>query len=346
MRKYSIALVSVLAMVVWSCSKDAKSTPSYIFKKAPNNTAAAKLNGEIITYAQIRKGIESEIYDAESKVHELKMNKLKALVLEKLMNKNPKKKGLTNDEFLDKIIASKVVITKVEIDKFVKERKIPKEHINDQMKERIKGFLLREKKKTAIDNWVKAQTSKSPVEVYLTRPIRPIFDVSEGDAPFVGGADAKVTIIEFSDFQCPFCAKGAEVVTDLKKKYGNKVKIAFKNYPLPFHNHAQKAAEAGLCVNEQDKAKFWKMHDAMFADQSALDEEGLKAKAAKLELDISKFTACLSSGKFAEKVKLDVEQGKKIGVKSTPTFFINGMMINGAQPIEVFTNIIDEELAK
>ncbi|MFT6070096.1 MAG: protein-disulfide isomerase [Bacteriovoracaceae bacterium] len=346
MKKYSWVFAIVITALVWSCTKEAKSKASYVFKKAPDSTTAAKLNGKTITNAEITEGIEAELYEAKLKVHELKMNKLKAIVLEKLMNDHPKKKGLTNDQFLETVIASKAKVEKSDIDKFIKERNIPTDHINDQMTERIKGFLIREKKKQAIDSWVKEQTSKNPVEVYMTPPTRPVFDVQAGDAPFMGGADAKVTVIEFSDFQCPFCAKGAEIVNELKKKYGNKIKVAFKNYPLPFHNHAQKAAEAGLCVAEQNKAKFWEMHDAMFADQAGLAEEALKTKVGKLGLDVSKFTKCLSSGKFAEKVKADMEEGKKVGVKSTPTFFVNGMMINGAHPVEVFSELIDAELAK
>lgn len=346
MKRYSFAVILLTGLVFWSCTKEASSNPSYIFKKAPDSTTAAKLNGKAITYAEVTKGIEAELYEAEMKVHELKMNKLRAIVLENLMNSHPKKKNLTNDQFLDQIIASKVTVEKTDIDKFIKARNIPKEHVNDQMKERIKGFLLREKKKEAIDKWVNEQTAKSPVEVYLTKPTRPVFEVQAGNSPFMGGSNAKVTIVEFSDFQCPFCAKGAEIVNELKKKYGNKIKVAFKNYPLPFHNHAQKAAEAGLCVHEQKKEAFWKMHDLMFADQAGLSEEGLKDKAGKAGVDVSKFTACLTSGKYAAQVKADMEEGKKVGVKSTPTFFVNGKMVNGAHPVEVFSEIIDEDLAK
>src|SRR5690606_7404149 len=98
-------------------------------------------------------------------------------------------------------------------------------------------FLEMEKKKEAIENWIGEKTKNAPVEVYIAEPKRPVYEVNVGDAPYVGGADAKVTIVEFSDFQCPFCAKGAELMGEVKKKYGNKVKIAFKNYPLPFHTH-------------------------------------------------------------------------------------------------------------
>src|SRR5690606_2330355 len=124
-----------------------------------------------------------------------------------------------------------------------------------------------------------------------------------GNAPVTGGKDAKVTIVEFSDFQCPFCAKGADVLNQLKKKYGNKIKVVFKNFPLPFHNHAEDAAVAGMCANEQGSNFFWKMHDQMFANQDALDSEGLKNTAKKIGLKMDQFEKCVSEKKYLSQVK-------------------------------------------
>lgn len=351
MKKTTKTLMSLMAVVAvslglfLSCSKEADSKPQFIFKPAPNKDVAAKINGKDVTYDELLEGVENELYEAEMKVHEIKMNRLRALVLKKFMEADPAYKG-DNDKFLNEQIASSIKVTDKAVMAFAKERNIPKENLNAQLKDRIKKFLQNEEKQKAIDNWIAKKTKNKPVEVYLTRPTRPVKDVSAGDAPFMGGADAKVTIVEFSDFQCPFCARGAKLMTELKKKYGNKVKVAFKNFPLPFHNHAKKAAEAGLCAYEQNKDKFWKLHDKMFADQSGLNKDGLVAKAVSIGLDKKKFETCLSSGKHAARVNADMEEGKKVGVKSTPTFFVNGKMVNGAQPIEVFSELIDEELAK
>ena len=262
------------------------------------------------------------------------------------MDKDSRKKGLSNDEFLEKYIAKDVKISEKEIDAFIKDQNIPSEHINPQVREKIRSYLEMERKKEAVDNWIAEQTKKNPVEVYIQKPRRPTFPVEVGNAPVTGGKDAKVTIVEFSDFQCPFCAKGADILTALKKKYGNKIKVAFKNFPLPFHNHAEEAAVAGLCANEQGTNFFWKMHDAMFANQDSLDTEGLKKTAKKIGLKPDEFEKCLSEKKYLSQVKQDMEEGRKIKVKSTPTFFINGQLINGAQPVEVFSEIIDEELAR
>jgi protein-disulfide isomerase len=337
----------VMAFILVSCTKEVKSTPSFIFKKAPDTTAALKLAGKIYTHAELNKGIENDIYEAEMKVHEIKMNRLNAFVLEKLMESHPGKKGLTNDQFLEKFITKGAQPSAQDVETFITERKIPKQHLNDQMKERIKAFLVLELKKKYIEKWISKQTEKSAVEVYLAKPTRPVFDVKVGDAPFMGGADAKVTIVEFSDFQCPFCQKGEKIIKDLKKKYGNKIKIAFKQFPLPFHSHAKGAAEAALCAKDLGgDGKFWLLHDAMFNDQSKLDKTSLLDAAVKLGLKKDAFEACLNSGKFTAKVEAEMEEGKNVGVKSTPTFFINGKIINGAHPLETFSTIIDEELAK
>lgn len=339
-------VVPALALLFFvACTKEVDSKPQFIFKPAPNDTAAAKVNGKEITFAELTEGVENDLYEAEMKVYEIKMNRLRALTLKKFMEADPAYKG-DNDAFLEKQIAGTVKVSEKQIEAFIKERKIPKENVNAQLKERIRDYLVKEEKAKAVDNWLAKKTANSPVEVYLKEPEMPVMDVSAGDAPFVGGADAKVTIVEFSDFQCPFCARGATIMDELKKKYGKKVKIAFKNFPLPFHTHAKKAAEAGLCAHDQKASKFWDMHDKMFSAQDKLDNSSLVKTAEAIGLDKKKFEECLNSGKFSKAVEADIEEGQKASVKSTPTFFVNGKMVNGAQPVERFAKIIDAELAK
>lgn len=340
------ALVATALIGFSSCSQDAASKPNFIFKAAPKTGVVAKIGDVEISEQEMLKGIESQVYEAEEKLHELKMGRIRSLVLKSLMDADPRKKDLSNDEFLEKYIASSVKVTDKDIENFITERKIPKENVNDQIKEKVRQFIEMEKKKEAIENWIGEKTKKSPVEVYLAQPSRPTFEVDLGNAPFTGAADAKVTIVEFSDFQCPFCSKGADVMNELKKKYGNKIKIAFKNYPLPFHTHAKDAAHAGLCVNEQSPESFWKLHDLMFADQTKLSKEDLKASVKKIGVKADLYDQCMASGKFMAAIEADMEQGKDLGVQSTPTFFVNGQLINGAHPVEVFSEIIDQELAK
>ena len=340
------AFALALIVVLIACQKEASSKANFIFKPAPSQDLVASIGGEPILEKDFVKGIESDLYEAEMKVYEIKFARLQSLLLEKFMNLDPNKKDLTNDQFLDQHIAKSLKISDAEINAFIKERQIPKEQINEEIKGRIVEYLSVEAKKKAIDKWIAEKTKKTPVEIYIKKPQLPVFDVKAGNAPFKGGAEAKVTIIEYSDFQCPFCSKGATLLTQIEKAYGNKVKIAFKHYPLPFHAQARVAAEASMCANEQSNKLFWKMHDSMFADQTKLDKDSLVAKAKAIGAKEADFKTCLESSKFKALVDADVAEGSAIGIKSTPTFFVNGKLIAGAQPLEVFKEIIDEELAK
>lgn len=344
--KRSILTMATIALFVIACNKSEASKPNFTFKPQTSAQIAASVGGESISETELNKGIESELYEAEMKVFELRYARLQALLLERFMNKDPNKNGLSNDEYLAKFIAKDIKVTDKEIESFIKERSIPKDQVNADIRERIKQFIEMEKKKKAVDVWLAKQTEKNPVEIYFAKPKRPVFDVKVGNAPFKGAEDAKVTIVEYSDFQCPFCSKGATLVSELEKKYGKKIKIVFKNFPLPFHNQAKGAAEAALCAREQDQKYFWKMHDAMFLDQSKLDRDNLIQTAKKIGLKEPSFTQCLDGKKYTGQVEADMAEGQELGVKSTPTFFVNGQLIAGAQGIEVFSEIIDEALSK
>lgn len=169
--------------------------------------------------------------------------------------------------------------------------------------------------------------------------------VSSDGNPAKGNKDASVTIVEFSDFQCPYCGRFfAKTLPSIEENYikTGKAKLVFRNFPLGFHPNAQKAAEASECANEQDK--FWEYHDKLFENQNELDALSLKKFAKDLGLDSQKFDACLDSGKMASEVLKDFSDGSKYGVSGTPTFFINGISLVGAQSYASFQQIIEQEL--
>ncbi|MDH7488785.1 MAG: DsbA family protein [Anaerolineae bacterium] len=173
------------------------------------------------------------------------------------------------------------------------------------------------------------------------------YEVSLDDDPVKGSPDAPVTIVEFSEFQCPYCGYySREVFPKIDEAYikTGKVKYVFRDFPLSFHSNAQKAAEAAGCAGQQ--GKFWEYHDVLFAHQDALDIPSLKQYAADLGLDTAQFDACLDSGTMAKEVAGDAADGQTYGVSGTPAFFVNGIRLNGAQPFEAFQELIEEELAK
>ena len=170
-------------------------------------------------------------------------------------------------------------------------------------------------------------------------------DVKYDGAPILGEEDAPVTMVEFSDFQCPYCARFFEqTFPQLKENYikTGKVKLAFRHLPLSFHQYAQKTAEASECANEQ--GKFWEYHDTVFSNQDQLSDTILSIWAGEIGLDVKKFDDCLESGKYKEKVQADSNDAGSYGVSGTPSFFVNGKLLVGAQPYEAFQQVIDAEL--
>jgi len=165
-----------------------------------------------------------------------------------------------------------------------------------------------------------------------------------------GKADAPVTIVEFSEYQCPYCKRYVdETYGKIMAEYGDKIRYIFRDYPLPFHQHAQKTAEAARCAGEQEK--YWQYHDTLFANRDKWAEASevtslLEGYAQQLGLNQEEFKSCLSSGKFTQAVGDDFKLGQQVGVGGTPSFFVNGQMLVGAQPFESFKVIIDEELKK
>ncbi len=168
--------------------------------------------------------------------------------------------------------------------------------------------------------------------------------IAVGSSPSRGSASAPVTIIVFSDFQCPFCSKAESTVKELEAAYPGKIRFVFKNNPLPFHERARLAAKATLAANEQ--GKFWEYHDALFAHQNDLDRAALERYAEDLGLDLRRFRGALDDARFDTVVEADVTEAHRLGLKGTPSFFVNGRLIRGAQPLSAFRATVDQALAE
>lgn len=342
----TVGAAALAFAVISACTgEQAKAKPNFVTKDAPRPGVVAKIGSEEITMEQLIGDDKLDFFDLQKREYELKMDRLNRMVVEKLIGAEAKAANMSLDDYINKkIIGGEVKISDKEYKKFVAEKKIPESQINPQVKERIMSYLQTMKKQEVVQSHVAKLTKSQPVEVYFQKP-KMTAKVEAGNSPSTGNDKAPVTMIEFSDFQCPFCTRAAETVNEIKKKYGSKVNIVFKHFPLPMHKDARPAAEASMCVNEQDKAKFWKFHDLAFKNQDKLDTAGLEKIAKDVGADVNKFKECMTSKKYAQAVQQDMEYGEKLGVRSTPTFFINGQLISGAVPIEQFSEVIDEELA-
>ena len=187
-----------------------------------------------------------------------------------------------------------------------------------------------------------ALKTKYEVKISLPFPEGARVSVSADDDPFIGPEDAPITIIQFAEYQCPYCGKAGESIDRVLEEYKGKVKMVYRDFPLSFHDRAIPAAVAANCAGEQ--GKYWEMHKLLMSNQSALSDSTLKAHAITLALDLEKWNTCRQDPEQAKEVQKDFQDGQKVGVNGTPAFFINGIMLSGAVPFPDFKEIIDREL--
>jgi protein-disulfide isomerase len=272
---------------------------------------------------------------------EQKKQALDEMINEQLIDKEAAAKGISKEKLLETEVTSKVTDPQAgEVDAWYEQNKARVgAQTKEQMAPQISAFLKNQKAQEVQKTFTAGLRQKYGVKV-LMKPTR--YEVSVDDDAAKGPAKAPVTIVEFSDYQCPFCSRAESTVADVLKKYGDKIRLIYRDYPLSMHPNAQVAAEASECA--KDQGKFWEMHNAMFANQQKLASADLVETAGTLGLDKDKFKACLDSGKKRDEVQKDFADGMKVGVTGTPTFFINGLRLVGARDVNSFAEIIDQEL--
>lgn len=328
---------------------------SVVFSQAGgNDNVLAEIGDEQITRAEIelRAAIQLESLRNEElrfaaeqrkKRHEILENTLNQMISDRLLELEAREQGVTRDELIQKEVQARIEQpTDEQADQFYEENKSRIRGSKEEVLPQIKAFLVRQQSQEALNDYLDGLRDKYDVESNL-EPLR--FDIDTDGKPALGPENAPVTIVEFSDFECPYCSQFTDTMKQVKESYGNRVRIVFRHFPLKsIHPNAQKAAEASLCAGDQ--GKFWEMHDLMFEDQQHLTVAHLKEKAAAIELDLSSFEQCLDSGKYTEEVQEDVTAGLLAGVSGTPAIFINGRPFSGAISLEELSNAVEEELAR
>jgi protein-disulfide isomerase len=274
--------------------------------------------------------------------YKAKSEALDKLIRKKLVEAEAKKRGLTADELLKQEVDSKVADPSDDEAKgyylaVKSQTTLPFDQIKPQVKQLLKASEIQQEREKYVDSL----RDKADVSILLHPPL---VHVDYDPARVKGGPGAGVTIVEFADFQCPYCGRVQPTLKNVLDKYKGKVKLAFKDFPLSaIHPHAEMAAEGSRCALEL--GKYWEMHDAMFGDQSKLDETALTKTAGGLGMDQNAFESCLKSGKYRAAVQQDEQAGTEAGVTGTPTFLINGEFLSGAQSEGQFEKVIESELA-
>ena len=278
-------------------------------------------------------------------LYKLEKQKLEEYISAFLLTREAKKRGVSIEVLLDEEVNSKILpVGDDEIDVFYKSNKARINVDLDKVREQIRGYLHNQKIDAQKALFLKFLRLRAKVVTYLKPP--PVFraELSVTGEPFKGPENAPVTIVKFEDFHCPFCRQVQPTLTELLSRYNGKVRLVHKDLPLDsIHPRARPAAEAARCADDQ--GKFWSYHDKLYANSPKASTEDLKSYAKELGLKVEAFDRCVESGKYKAVVQKDLNEGAQLGLTATPVFFINGREISGAQPLEAFTAIIDDELA-
>ncbi|MBU10560.1 MAG: hypothetical protein CME13_21640 [Gemmatimonadetes bacterium] len=311
---------------------------------APKPDPAAQINDQTITLEQVDARVEQAEPEAWQSLFEARQRALAYLIDEQLLTEEATRQGVERDslvrrEVLDQLVA----VSDSAVAQFYEKNR---QRLGGQqlgaVRERIRQYLASENHRTAWLAYVGSLRDAAQIDVVLDPP-RAVIAVGS-DEPSKGPDDAPILLVEYSDYECPYCSRAKSAVRQVMETYGDKVRLVFRVFPLTIHPHARLAAEAGLCAQEQDR--FWDYHDILFSHQRELRSVDLARYAAEIGLDTNAFDVCLESGRFTHLVDADLASGTKFGVTGTPAFFINGRRLTGAQPFSAFQQIIDDELER
>jgi protein-disulfide isomerase len=283
----------------------------------------ATVNGRNITSADIEDNLRPLVFSVQEEVYKLRRQDVELKVNDVLLGQEAQRRKVTTAALLDAEVTSKVpAVTEADARKFYDENKERIEGDFAQLKDQIVPYLRDVEARKATVALAERLRSAARVQTFLAPPEPPVYKIATDDQPSKGSEKAAVTLVEFTDFQCPSCAKTQPALERIAAEYGERVRLVVRDYPLSQHKDAQKAAEAAEAAREQ--GKYWEYAALLFQNQSALQAEKLKEYASRVGLDRAKFDAALDSGKFTESVRRDLNDGDRVGVMGTPTVFVNG----------------------
>ena len=316
----------------------------------PGDSAGARTGDRTFTVKELDdewKAFDSKSKaEAEQSFYDGRKAALDRLVARMLVEKAAAARAVDADRFVkDEIAKRRKPVTDADVSGFFKANQPQmRGRPLEEMAPSIKAFLDEQQEDAARDALIaELRKAGAPVRMQLEPPRVQV--AVAGHDPSRGPATAPITLVEFSDYQCPFCGRVTPTLKRLRDTYGERIRIVWKDFPLyDIHPQAQKAAEAAWCAGEQ--GKYWEFHDRLFANQSTLGTEGLKQHATAVGLEPVGFNACLESGRHATRVQDGAQLGRDLGVDSTPTAFINGRRVTGAQGYDAFAEIVDDELTR
>jgi protein-disulfide isomerase len=321
---------------------------------AQSNSKVAEGNGLVISQEELNQAVVDDLKGLETKrlqndaslaqeKQEIMTRALDELVANKLIEAEAKKQNTSPEKLLQNEVDTHVKVpSQADAEAFYEANKnripIPKEQAMPQVME----YLAERNRAQSHDDYIARLKKEYGYKSYL-EPLR--IKIETSGYPTLGPDNAPVTIVEFSDFECPFCGGLFPTLKEVEKNYVGKIRVVYRQFPLTnAHPHAEKAAEASLCAFEQQH--FWEFHDSMFGNQKELSVPDLKQRAVNLKLDTQKFNECIDSGREVAAIQRDIQDGARAGVTGTPAMFINGRFLSGNQPYAAIKDMIDDELQR
>lgn len=283
----------------------------------------ARVNGAAVTSGMIEDALRPLVFDVSNRIYELRKARLDLRVNDLLLEQEARRRQVTTKAILDaEVGAGQTAVTEEEARAFYEQNRARINGAYEQIRPQLIQYLQEQRSRTAQERYAEQLRKGAQLQVYLKPPVPPVFEIATDDQPQRGNPAAAVTLVEFTDYQCLSCARQQPVLNRLLAEYGPQIRLVVRDYPLPRHEHAFKAAEAAEAARAQ--GKYWEFVDILYNNQQALGVEKLKEYASFLGLDRAKFDAMLDSGRMAEKVRRDMQDGNKFGVNGTPTIYVNG----------------------
>ncbi len=341
MRLFPALLLGAVAACATAQAAQAGPTASKGETAAPmsGGDVVATTNQGPVTAAELDHAIASRPKLARQ-IYEIRHDALEGMILQRLVEAEAARRKTTAEQLVaDEVGKGVTAPTDAEIKTFFDEHVASSGYKLEDVKSQIVDHLSAERKKAALIAFVDKLRASAQVKILLVAPRAEV----EARGPSKGADTAPVTIVEFSDFQCPYCQRQEEALHRILADYKGRVRLVFRDFPLDIHPNAQKAAQAAACADNQ--GKFWVMHDKLFENQGALEVERLKAYAREAGLDGNQFDLCLDKDSTKDRVEKSLQEGEHVGVEGTPALFVNGRMLAGATSYDELKSVVDEELS-
>lgn len=306
-----------------------------------DDPVVAKIGDDVITESQLEELAGSSLVSLRQQIYDAKVTSLKAEIFERLLIKAAAAEDLTRDAYLEKKISEKTTEPdEGEIVKVMTQYRARLAEDDLQARAQVAQALQQQQQRVLMEE-MRTELFAAAGARILLEPPRIEVAIADG-TPTRGPRDAPIVLIEYTDYQCPFCMRVQPTIAAVMERYDGQVLHVFKNLPLPNHNQAQLAGEAAYCAQDQDQ--YWQFHDWLFQNQRTMNRETMIAQAGEMGMDSEAFVACIEKQTYAGRIVSDAQEARSFGITGTPGFLVNGRVLSGAQPLEAFEKIINEEL--